>query len=497
MPWPTRRSQTCTLDPCTHGCQESPASYAQRACHRDSEARRPFGGQAAGAARHEQTRSAERPRRSAYRGPSGPRGADRSGDSRGAASASPAGTSASFLAAHPAASRVPPVASSSAAARGASGVDSSATPSCAVSVASAHPADGEPFRVERRVGALKQLLVLGLALAQVACTSVAYLTQAAAGQRDLIRRARDIDEIVRDHDVGPRMERLLSQVAPIKAFGERHGLKATDNYTKYTQLDRPEVVWVVTASEPLRFVPKQWTFPIVGSFTYLGWFDLREAERFADRLRVKGWDVDVRGSGAYSTEGFFEDPVLSTMISSGADALGELANTLLHESSHATFFVHHQSTLNESVASFVGDGLAVQYVNETVGPDSPEASAYLEREEWSVERERVLRAVYSQLEAIYSSSKPREEKLREKADIIGRLHTALGYKRPISNATLIQYKIYNSGHAELAELLHACDGDWPRFLRTLKQLEKAKLPKEQESEIGALVRPLVDQGCLR
>jgi predicted aminopeptidase len=293
------------------------------------------------------------------------------------------------------------------------------------------------------------------------------------------------------------MERLLSQVAPIKAFGERHGLKATDNYTKYTQLDRPEVVWVVTASEPLRFVPKQWTFPIVGSFTYLGWFDLREAERFADRLRVKGWDVDVRGSGAYSTEGFFEDPVLSTMISSGADALGELANTLLHESSHATFFVHHQSTLNESVASFVGDGLAVQYVNETVGPDSPEASAYLEREEWSVERERVLRAVYSQLEAIYSSSKPREEKLREKADIIGRLHTALRYKRPISNATLIQYKIYNSGHAELAELLHACDGDWPRFLRTLKQLEKAKLPKEQESEIGALVRPLVDQGCLR
>jgi predicted aminopeptidase len=321
------------------------------------------------------------------------------------------------------------------------------------------------------------------------------VTQAAAGQQDLIRRARDIDELVQDPHIGPRLRRLLSQVAVIKAFGERHGLRATDNYTKYSNLARPAVVWVVTASEPLRFAAKRWSFPLVGSFTYLGWFDHGRANEFADGLRVKGWDVDVRGSGAYSTDGFFEDPVLSTMISSGPDALGDLADTLLHESAHATFFVRHQSTLNESVANFVGDGLADVYLDETVGSSSEEARAYRERGRASAGRERVLRAVYAQLEALYASDTPVAEKLEEKADILRRLRTALGYRRPITNATLIQYKIYNSGQAELGELLRACNADWRRFIRTLKQLEKASFAREQASEIGPLVRPLIQAGC--
>ncbi len=331
----------------------------------------------------------------------------------------------------------------------------------------------------------------------MSCWSLAYVSQAAAGQEDLIRRARDIDELVRDDRVGHRMRRLLSQVAAIKAFGERHGLKATDNYTKYTRIDRPEVVWVVTASEPLRFAPKRWSFPIVGSFTYLGWFDLGKANEFANGLRAKGWDVDVRGSGAYSTEGFFEDPVLSTMISPGEDALGELADTLLHESAHATIFVPHQSTLNESVASFVGDGLARVYLDQTVGPASQETRAYHLREQTGLGRERVLRAAYAQLEALYASPLPATEKLALKADVLARLRVALGYRRVISNATLIQYKIYNSGQEELGELLAVCGGDWPRFIRTVKQLEKTRPEHDQVSEVGLLVRPLIAAGCAR
>jgi predicted aminopeptidase len=346
-----------------------------------------------------------------------------------------------------------------------------------------------------RLGRLPIVACLALTLTQAACSSIAYVTQAAAGQEDLIRRARDIDDLVKSSHVGPRMRRLLSQVAVIKAFGERHGLRATDNYTKYANIDRPQVVWVVTASEPLRFVPKRWSFPLVGSFTYLGWFDHGRANEFADGLRAKGWDVDVRGSGAYSTDGFFEDPVLSTMISPDEDALGELADTLLHESAHATIFVRHQSTLNESVASFVGDGLTEVYLDETVGPASEETRAYHARQRDAAGRERVLRAVYAQLEALYASDRPVAEKRAAKADVLRRLRIALGYRRPISNATLIQYKIYNSGHEELAALLRVCGGDWPRFIRTLKRLEKADLGRDQASEIGPLVRPLIEAGC--
>jgi len=346
-----------------------------------------------------------------------------------------------------------------------------------------------------RSSPLLLVLVLAFAALGIGCTSLTYVTQAAAGQRDLIDRARDIDYLVREKRVDHRLRRLLSQVAVIKRFGERHGLRATSNYTKYTRIDHPEVVWVVTASEPLRFRPKQWSFPLVGSFTYLGWFKLEQARPFAESLRQAGWDVDVRGSGAYSTEGFFQDPVLSSMISPRADALGELADVLLHESSHATIFVHHQSTFNESVASFVGDGLTEVFLDETVGASSEEARAYRARQRESTERERVLRAVYAQLEGLYASSLPNAEKLSLKADILVRLRAALGYRRPITNATLIQYKTYNSGQEEFAELLRACGGSWPRFIRTVKRLETTHFASDQESEVGPMVRPLIAAGC--
>src|SRR5262245_44367455 len=118
---------------------------------------------------------------------------------------------------------------------------------------------------------LGRLLVLGLFLALgTGCTSLRYITQASAGQYDLMTRAQDIDMLVREKHVDARTRALLSQVSTMKAFGERHGLKATKNYTEYVRLDRSAAVWVVSASEPLRFRSKSWSFPFVGGFTYLG-----------------------------------------------------------------------------------------------------------------------------------------------------------------------------------------------------------------------------------
>ena len=164
-----------------------------------------------------------------------------------------------------------------------------------------------------------------LLLTQSGCLAFEYLPQAAAGQRDLIRRARDIDQLVQDGRVDGRMRQLLGQVSIIKSFGERHGLAPTPNYTKYVHVDRPAAVWVTSASAPLAFQSRSWSFPIVGSFTYLGWFHREEADRFAAKLAKEGLDVDVRGAGAYSTAGFFEDPIVSSMIAPGKLATGELA----------------------------------------------------------------------------------------------------------------------------------------------------------------------------
>ena len=343
------------------------------------------------------------------------------------------------------------------------------------------------------LGARFALRAIGLALLllQVSCTKLAYVQQAAAGQYDLGVRARDIDDLVREERVDSRTRRLLSEVARIKRFGERNGLAATENYRKYVRVDRAYVVWVTSASAPLRFRSKSWAFPVVGSFTYLGWFAQKDAQGFAAEIRQKGWDVDVRGAAAYSTTGYFEDAVLSTMIPDGDAALGDLTNTILHEMTHATFFMRHQSTLNESVANFVGNHLAEQYLEETLGPGAKETAAYLAVERHVQRRGQAMREAYGALEALYASAKSDQEKLAEKKELLTRLRTATAFKRPINNATLIQYKTYNSGQEELASLLAACDGSFPRFLRVLKTLETQTWSKEQEKEVGRMILPLI------
>jgi predicted aminopeptidase len=351
-----------------------------------------------------------------------------------------------------------------------------------------------PDRDRLRGVALRAALIISL-IFQPSCATITYVTQAAVGQDDLNRRARDIDELVREQRVDARMRRILSQVTVMKHFGERYGLSATTNYTKYVRVDGPAVVWVVSASEPLQFRSKSWSFPFVGSFTYLGWFKLDRARAFASDLEREGWDVDVRGAAAYSTTGYFEDAVLSSMIPRGKEAVGQLANTILHESAHATIFVRHQSTLNESVANFVGDKLGALYVDETLGPESDEARAYTAYERTAALRGSAMRATYQSLKVLYASSKTDAEKLAEKKALLAQLRASLHFRRPITNATLIQYRTYNSGQAELGMLLDACGGDWPRFIRALKGLEATPFDRSQRDDVGAIILPLVEARC--
>jgi predicted aminopeptidase len=324
---------------------------------------------------------------------------------------------------------------------------------------------------------------------------VRYLTQAAAGQDELQRNQIDIDEILRGPYGSHHRRELLSEVAVIKQFGEQHGLRATQNYTTFVELHRPQVIWVTTACEPLRFRPKTWTWPIIGNITYLGWFHRAEADAFVDDLRKKGWDVDVRASHAYSTLGWFKDPVLSTMLEDGPEARGELADVILHESLHATFYVPGQSTLNESVASFVGDALALEYLDARTGVDSLEKKTYLASEDEGVARAEAFREAYHALETLYAGPLPKDEKLREKARIIDALRAKTKLKRPITNATLIQYKTYGSGRAELAKMFEGCGKSWPRFLAGLEKIKPQLQKSREQQDPGKLLAPLIDGAC--
>ena len=163
-----------------------------------------------------------------------------------------------------------------------------------------------PGRLER---CARAVLGAGLLLS-TSCTSLSYVTQAAVGQNDLSVRARDIDMLVRERHVGPRMRRLLSEVALMKRFGEKYGLTATTNYTKYVSVNGPAVVWVVSASEALRFHSKSWELPrSSGASRTWGGSRNPSRKRSPAIFGKKGGTSMSAASAAYSTQGYFEDPV--------------------------------------------------------------------------------------------------------------------------------------------------------------------------------------------
>lgn len=297
-----------------------------------------------------------------------------------------------------------------------------------------------------------------------------YLWQALRGQVALWNRARPLLEVVADERVSPRVRELLKGVPVIKAFGEKKGLKPTSNYQEFVSLDRPAVVWVVSAAPEFSFDPMKWSFPIAGEFSYLGFFSRERAEAYAGQLRaIGGWDVDVRGASAYSTLGWFRDPVLSTMISDGDEAWGELIELVLHESVHATVFVPGQSEFNESLAQFSGEQLAREFLIESQGgaPTASAMKAYLQELELGKIREKRLRKLLESLRALYSDTSLKEVGIRsKKVELIEAARQELGWKRELNNATLVQFETYGSQRWDFSELLRKdCSGDWPCFFQ--------------------------------
>jgi predicted aminopeptidase len=325
---------------------------------------------------------------------------------------------------------------------------------------------------------------------------VRYLFQAGKGQLELASHARPIPEVVRDERTPTRIRKLLEEVPAIKRFGEKNGLKATSNYTEYVKLDRPAAVWVVSACEPLRFKSREWNFPVVGSFPFLGWFDVENAKEFGEELKKEGLDVDVRGARAYSTVGWFRDPIVSTMIPEGDEALGELVNVVLHESVHATLYLKNQSYFNESLASFVAGKLTPVYLAGIRGPGSAELEAYVKAEADGEKRERLLHDAYVKLEALYASDEPADLKRETKASVLEGLKQKLELRRDINNATLIQYREYHVGMAEFAAVLDGCGGDFPRFFRALRLLRPESFAHgRQQEDLASVLLPLSREAC--
>lgn len=336
------------------------------------------------------------------------------------------------------------------------------------------------------------LLVLGLL---PGCMGVRYIPQAASGQLDLMVRGRKIEKVVKDARTPPDVAALLAEVAPVRDFAAARGLRLGHSYRRYVPLDREYAVWFVTGSDPLAFEPQVYWFPIAGSFAGVGWFKERRATRHVARLERRGLDAASRGASAYSTGGWFRDPVVSTMFFPGPAGRGDFVNTLLHESLHATVLIPDQTTFNESLASFVADTMTAEYLAARFGAGAPELTAWEAYAARARSREARVLSAYDELAALYASALEDRVKLAQKRAILAQLAADLELEQAPNNASLLGAKLYGTGSEDLRALLDACDHDWPAFLAAVGSLRPAHFGVAQREDIGPVVQNLVAWRC--
>jgi predicted aminopeptidase len=178
-----------------------------------------------------------------------------------------------------------------------------------------------------------------------------YVLGSAQGQLSLMARREPITRVIDRPTTPPRLRTQLEQVTAIRDFASRElGLPNNGSYRSYADVGRRYVVWNVVAAPEFSVHPKQWCFPIVGCVAYRGYFIERRAQRFAQTLRVRHYDVSVGGVAAYSTLGHFDDPILNTMM--GWDDV-ELAGIVFHELTHQLLYVAGDASFNEALATTV------------------------------------------------------------------------------------------------------------------------------------------------
>jgi predicted aminopeptidase len=203
------------------------------------------------------------------------------------------------------------------------------------------------------------VLLGGLILLQAAACSPFFIVRAGYEEAKILSRRQPIERLIADARVPAEQRAKLQLVLEARDFAaDSLKLNAGRSYTTFSQLDSDTLALVLSAARPDRFEPYTWWFPIVGRVPYRAYFTQASAERAVESMRSRGYDTYVRPTAAFSTLGWFNDPLVSTLLR--YDTLA-LANTVIHEIVHNTIFIPGQVIFNESFANFAGARGAIAF----------------------------------------------------------------------------------------------------------------------------------------
>ena len=318
----------------------------------------------------------------------------------------------------------------------------------------------------------------------------------AYNQMKLLNSRIPIDEALKDPNLTIEEKRKLELAQKARTFAENDlHLKATKNYTSYVKLDRPYATYVVSAAYKWELKHYQWSYPFVGKMPYRGYFNEADAKEEEVELQKEDLDTYLRGVSAYSTLGWFKDPLLSSMLRYKDY---DLVNTIIHETVHATLYIKHEADFNERLANFLGNKGAEMYYLKTEGPDSPTLAAVKKDNaddklfsEFISQELKNLGEWYKQLPANDHVEQKRLDRIAEiqthfKNDVLPKMQTK-NYEKfalaHLNNARLLIYKTYMQDLSDFERLYEISEHDFGKFIAKCKDLENAEDPAAKLKEI--------------
>ncbi|MEK2687501.1 aminopeptidase [Bdellovibrio sp. GT3] len=325
---------------------------------------------------------------------------------------------------------------------------------------------------------------------------ISYLTSSAYNQMKLLNARVPIEQALKDPGISEQEKSKLELAQKARAFAENDlHLKPTENYTSYVKLDRPYVTYVVSAAYKWELKHYQWSYPFVGKMPYKGYFNEESAKEEEQELQKEDLDTFMRGVSAYSTLGWFNDPLLSSMLRYKDY---DLVNTIIHETVHATLYIKGSADFNERLAMFLGNKGAEMYYKKFEGENSPTLNEIKKNNEDDRVFSKFISAELKDLETWYKNIPASEhserirmnriKSIQEKftAQVLPKMQTK-NYEKfattPMNNARLLVYKTYLSDLADFETLYQQSGNNFQVFIERCKSLEKEKDPAQKLKDL--------------